>query len=502
MTAGVEPPDRHAPWVLAAVVALCAAGLALMAALGLYAFVWKTAVIPVILIAVLVTRRVRRFVDDWAVFLALVILFDFCRGFTFSLITRLDLPVYMAYAVEWERRLCGGHILPVLVQQWREQLFAQPVADRALTLVHGSHFIFFLIFGFAVWLLRAEEFRRYKTAVLIFVYTGLVIYLIVPTVPPWMASDLFGMIPPIDHVSRHIYNAEIPTLQDAFDINPIAAMPSLHAGLPTLCALIGVHHFGLRALPLVAYTALVWIAVVYLGEHYLVDVLAGAVLAAATYLAIYRLDLLPPAGPRRRLASPILLSALLITMAEGVGQATKTLHRPWGASPAFVERELKDAPGPYHYLRGRLAFDRSRFADARREFDRALENFVEPTQRRRAAEWSARSAFRIGDYAGAVNTLEQVRAGAGSSALILLAVAYARNDQGEDGARLLQELIERFPGDPEPLYWMTRLSFERQGLTRAEVLAVVQRMRELPDPQKTAPFQRLLLQTIETAGKS
>ena len=502
MTEGVELQDRHARGVLAAVVVLCCAGLAIMAALGLYAFVWKTAVIPVILLAVLVTRRLRRFVDDWAVFLALVILFDFCRGFVFTLITHFDLPVYMAYAVEWERRLCGGHILPVLAQQWREQLSAPAGIDRALTLVHGSHFVFFLIFGLAVWLLRMEDFQRYKTAVLTFIFTGLFLYFLVPTVPPWMASSVFGFIPSIDRIAIHVYNAEIPTLQEAFDINPIAAMPSLHAGLPTLCALIGIHHFGLRALPLVAYTTLVWIAVVYLGEHYLVDLCAGAVLAVATYVAIYHLDLLSRSGTRSRRISPVLLSALLITMAEGMGQVTKTLHRPWGATPAFVERELRDAPGPYHFMRGRLAFDRRHFADARAEFDRARESLVEPARRRRAAEWSARSAFRSGDYARTVSTLEPLRDAVDPSALLLLGVAYARNEQPEDGARLLNELIERYPSDPEPLYWMTRLGFEDRKLSRDEVLAVVQRMRELPDPGRAAPFRRLLLQTIETAGAS
>ena len=489
-------PDRHARLLLACVVALSAAGMALMAALGLYAFVWKTAVIPVILLAVLVTRRLGRFVDDWAVFLGAVILFDFLRGLVFSIVSRFGLPVYMGYAIDWERRVAGGNVLPVLLQEWRSAVAAGPALDRALTMFHGSHFVFFLVFGMAVWLLRAEEFHRYKTAVVMLLYVGLVLYVIFPTVPPWMASDYFGVIPPVEHVSLEIYNVEIPSLQKAFDVNPIAAMPSLHAALPTLCALIGVRHFGLRALPLVAYTAVIWLAVVYLGEHYLVDVLAGAALAAAVYLLVYRFDLAPAPGRRRLAVSPVLLSALLITMAEGIGQATSLLARPWGVTRDFAARELT-RPEVRQYVRGRSAFDAGRYDDAARDFEAAFAGYGEPGQRRRAAEWMARSAYHSGSYASAVRALEAVRDGAGPSALVMLAVGYLHDDREAEGLALLHQLVERYPRDPEPLYWMTRVHYERQRASRADVLKVVERMQEFPDPKRTASFQRLLMRTID-----
>src|SRR4030095_5532595 len=238
-------------------------GIAALAALGRYAFIWKTAVIPILCIAALLSHRLSRFIRDWEVFLALVILFDFLRGLVFAVITHWQLPVYMQYAVACERWLCGGHAIRVLLS--------------------------------AV-MLRPAHFRRYTCATITLMYLGAVVYLLVPTVPPWMSADEFGALPPVAHISAHLYNINLPVLQEAFDINPVAAMPSLHAALPTLCVLIAAEVFGWRALPLVGYLVLVYVAIIYLGEHYLVDVLAGALLAAILFTLSRRR---PPALPPR-----------------------------------------------------------------------------------------------------------------------------------------------------------------------------------------------------------
>ena len=88
--------------------------------------------------------------------------------------------------------------------------------------------------------------------------------------------NLFGVLPPLLHIASEIYNTNLPTLHEAFDVNPIAAMPSLHAALPTLCVLHAANLFGWLALVPAAYLLTVYVAIVYLGEHYFVDVVAGA----------------------------------------------------------------------------------------------------------------------------------------------------------------------------------------------------------------------------------
>src|SRR5690606_23792257 len=108
-----------------------------------------------------------------------------------------------------------GTLLPVALQEWRAGLADPAFLDRALTVVHGSHFAFFLVFGLVVWLLRPEGFRRYATTIVLTLYAGALIYLLVPTIPPWMAAESFRVIPEVDPISTRIYNLQLPTLQRA-----------------------------------------------------------------------------------------------------------------------------------------------------------------------------------------------------------------------------------------------------------------------------------------------
>jgi PAP2 superfamily len=406
-----EPLPDHDPreaarqrQILSAVIAAVAAGIAVMAALGTYAFVWKTAVIPALLLAAVASRRANHFVADWSVFLGLMVLFDFLRGFVFALVTHFELPVYMHYAIAWERWLCGGHVIPVLLQQWRDGLAYAPLLDRLLTIVHGSHFAFFLLFGLALWLLRPAEFRRYAVALVLVTYASLVIYLLVPTVPPWMAAQNFEVLPVVEHVTAYIYNSELPSLQKAFDVNPIAAMPSLHAAWPTLGMLVAFHEFGWRGLYAALYAALAIFAIIYLGEHYVVDVVAGVFLSTLAFALVHGRTRL--AGPRRSTpARSALVAAALVLSAEGIGVLTFHLVRPFQVTQSFVERELVGRTPRAHLHLGLLALHDGEIARARTEFALASHRLESPAQRYQAAALLA----RIADSPGLVCRLDDAR---------------------------------------------------------------------------------------------
>jgi membrane-associated phospholipid phosphatase len=261
----------------------------------------------------------------------------------------------MNYAIELERALGGGRIYPAIFQDLVQGIVIAPVLDRFLVVVHSSHFLAFLFFGLAVWLLRPDGFNRYKLAMLTLMYVGALFYLLIPTVPPWMAASRFGVIPPIEHISAAIYNTGVPSLVTGFDTNPIAAMPSLHAAFPTLCCFIAAHHFHKRAWPIFLYGLLVLTAIVYLGEHYLVDVIAGILLSVAVYGFIYnclsaranntsglaRIErwLQRPASPEPRSLSRVLAVPLTIVFVSFlVGAVTVKIGRPFETIPDFVSR--------------------------------------------------------------------------------------------------------------------------------------------------------------------
>ena len=111
---------------------------------------------------------------------------------------------------------------------------------------------------------------------------------------PWSAAR-DGVIDPVIRASSrgwlwlHINHAGNLLSEGQAAANPVAAMPSLHTAFATIIAL----YTGSR-LPrpwrylMALYPIAMGLALVYLGEHYVVDVVAGVVYALVTHFAIRR----------------------------------------------------------------------------------------------------------------------------------------------------------------------------------------------------------------------
>jgi len=410
---------RREQAIFAGLATTYAVALGVFFALGNFGFVRNTLVIPSFFIVAALAGRFRAFVRDWSVFLGCILLFDSCRGLIYVAIRRLELPVYMGYVIDAERAVFGG--LPTLSLQ--RHLFADSqigAMERALVAVHASHFVFFLGFGMLVWLFRPQWFPRLTLSFILVMGVGITAYLLVPTVPPWMASAQFQMLPEITHISSQIYNVSLPTISRTFDTNPIAAMPSLHAAFPTLMTLLCFRLFGKWGLLMLGYFATVVFAIVYLGEHYVVDVLAGVVLALVGYLVAFewqrvksRLDQAGQiaAGPVApgALVRPLVLTAILLTLAVGLGGVAAG-RTTGGFLPdqGFIARELDGKSPVADYFRAVLAHSERDFRTAQPLLARAIPDIRDSTMRRRAQIQLAESAFHNGDFAASVRVLEEL----------------------------------------------------------------------------------------------
>jgi membrane-associated phospholipid phosphatase len=155
-----------------------------------------------------------------------------------------------------------------------------------LTTVYMSHFVTGLSLAGVLWIRSRMEWlkwmRRYMGASL----TALVVYVLYPMAPPWMAWEE-GYLP--HEIVRITHRGWADTgVGGGMHLvltgvgNPVAAMPSLHAGMAFMIAVYGIQRLrsSLRWL-LLLYPFLMSFALVYYGEHYVIDILAGFLLAAA-----------------------------------------------------------------------------------------------------------------------------------------------------------------------------------------------------------------------------
>ncbi|MFN2615947.1 MAG: phosphatase PAP2 family protein, partial [Thermoleophilaceae bacterium] len=173
-----------------------------------------------------------------------------------------------------------------------------------------THFLVTVVVAAVLWRVSRERFRRFRARVVTLAFTAIAFFAVYPTVPPWMAGREH-LIPTVRRiplrVSHHLGIQPVATIFEhgSHFANSVAAVPSLHAAFPMLL-LIFFWSSGWPARTLLgAYVLTMGLVVVYSGEHYVFDVLAGWAFAAGTAAGLEGL-----ARARRRIGPRIRRRAL------------------------------------------------------------------------------------------------------------------------------------------------------------------------------------------------
>jgi membrane-associated phospholipid phosphatase len=187
-----------------------------------------------------------------------------------------------------------------------QRAFARPGEvtgrDRVLSMVHWAWFIEPHLA--LTWLLvrRNARFARAATQMAVAYDLGCAIYWALPTAPPWWAAQegymaegegesgeagsVAGATPPrlrrvMVEAGEETWGRAWPALYESLGGNPWAAMPSLHFATSALAAILLAESGPLAGAAGWTYALTLGFALVYLGEHYAVDLVAGALLVAA-----------------------------------------------------------------------------------------------------------------------------------------------------------------------------------------------------------------------------
>jgi membrane-associated phospholipid phosphatase len=170
--------------------------------------------------------------------------------------------------------------------------------DGALVWAHWAWFT--VPHGTVAYLLlrHPERFARGATVTYAVFDLGAIFYWLVPTAPPWYAeagesereagssrARARAATPVVRRMmaeyGEHFWRDRWGPLYSVLGGNPLAAMPSLHFATSLMAALLLAEVGAVAGALGFAYTFTLGFALVYLGEHYLVDLLAGAALTGA-----------------------------------------------------------------------------------------------------------------------------------------------------------------------------------------------------------------------------
>lgn len=205
---------------------------------------------------------------------------------------RLAGRVRVDYPIAIDRALGLGVTPTVRLQR----AFAAPgTVNRFERVLVWCHWMWFAVpHGSVLYILRRDGDRFPSAAARMYAVfdLGAVFYWAIPTAPPWWAAGRGELGDRQTSETRRMmieYGEQFwgdnwAALYDVLGGNPLAAMPSLHFATSLMAAHLLSEVGPVAGAAGWAYAATLGLALVYLGEHYVADLLAGAGLAETVRL--------------------------------------------------------------------------------------------------------------------------------------------------------------------------------------------------------------------------
>ena len=223
-------------------------------------------------------RSTARFAIDWIPFA----LFFFAYDYSYGAAKGLGRPVRVEPLVRIDRFIFGGHVPAVWLQHHIAHAGAVAWWELGVSVVYATHFVLPFLTAGVLWWRSRRLWRRWTSRLLVTSFAAVLIYAVAPTGAPWYAA-WEGKIPPLDRpVGRgwtKIGLVAAPALlqRGRQFANPYAALPSLHATYSMLLALFAYQLAGRSRWRWVAfaYPAAMAFVLLYGGEHFAIDIVAG-----------------------------------------------------------------------------------------------------------------------------------------------------------------------------------------------------------------------------------
>ncbi len=232
--------------------------------------------------------RLRRERMWWFAFVAGIFAYTLLR----SLADETAIPTRTGYPIRFDRALFFGTD-PI---QWLQDRYFD-VSDVSYLDVFsvGMHWSFFIApyaMAVTIYWRKRSGFPQYVGVVVGTMYLGLLLFFLLPTSPPWLAAQhgqLDGVYRVMDFVGGSVdkdtYQSFYASLGEP---NSVAAMPSIHEGVTFAMFLWAREHARRWSWFLLAYAVLMGLSLMYLGEHYLLDLMGGIGCALLAWWATRR----------------------------------------------------------------------------------------------------------------------------------------------------------------------------------------------------------------------
>jgi membrane-associated phospholipid phosphatase len=198
---------------------------------------------------------------------------------------KLEARLRSRYPIVADRIIGLGRLPNGRLQRGMARLRRAGTVNRILTWAHWLWFFEpYLALAWILWR-HPERFPRAARQMAAVFDIGCIAYFVIPTSPPWWASEQGLTGEKVERimigVGEDTWGSAWPKMYNALGGNPWAAMPSLHFATSAMAAIQLTEAGPVEGAVGWTYSLTLGFALVYLGEHYVTDLLAGAGLVAA-----------------------------------------------------------------------------------------------------------------------------------------------------------------------------------------------------------------------------
>jgi len=220
----------------------------------------------------------REFVKISVLFVAVVLTYEALQGMTGILVSSGSV-VSLAGV---DNALVGSDFVSNV-----QAAFSSSFTTLVSITFYGLHAFLVLIAFVLFWFRDRTVCRGYVYSLVVTSYSALLTFVVFPTAPPWIAGKALNLLASGDKMlPTSLQGVQAALFSGESDI--FAAFPSLHAAYVTLFSIFMFklgRKYGLASLPIAGG---VYFSIIYLGQHFLVDLLAGAAYAGVSAYVVGR----------------------------------------------------------------------------------------------------------------------------------------------------------------------------------------------------------------------
>jgi membrane-associated phospholipid phosphatase len=169
-----------------------------------------------------------------------------------------------------------------------QKVFFSPSVTVASILFYGLHVFLIIVAVVLFWFRNRMIYRGYAYSMILTSYLALFTFVVFPTSPPWFTGAARNLLSD----GSVLLPSALQELQQALlaiESDKFAAFPSLHAAYAVLFTIYALRLSRKLGLVVLAIACGVFFSTIYLGQHYVIDLIGGIIYSLAAVAVVDKL---------------------------------------------------------------------------------------------------------------------------------------------------------------------------------------------------------------------